>query len=221
MDRHSTFSPRAISALICFKATCLPSRWRLASSNVPCSPGTTLRLRSRRSADVWTGASLFAPGEENRRKISGVAAFFPCLQRSGAEPTPAQRLCGRDARLHGLSSGITTVSPKNKGSEPISSSAATIKPQTIIVKGLRATARIDVSRATAAPTSRSSSNGNETADRQHEDGEKQPNQITHDDQIPSARPSRTSLMNSSLMTGEGIKWSRYRWRSRPLPRSRR
>ena len=36
------------------------------------------------------------------------------------------------------------------------SSAATTMPQTIMVTGLRTTARIDVSTATAAPTSRSS-----------------------------------------------------------------
>ena len=37
-----------------------------------------------------------------------------------------------------------------------------ISPHTAMVKGLRITARIDVSRATVAPTSRSSSKGNDT-----------------------------------------------------------
>ena len=49
------------------------------------------------------------------------------------------------------------------GIEPITNSAATMKPHSAMVTGLAATTRIEVSSATAAPTSRSSSNGNEIA----------------------------------------------------------
>jgi hypothetical protein len=42
--RHNRiFSSFAISASTCFKAACLPSRWRRANSNGLCSPGITLR----------------------------------------------------------------------------------------------------------------------------------------------------------------------------------
>src|SRR5262249_41149350 len=60
------------------------------------------------------------------------------------------------------STGTTTVSPRNSGREPSSSNAATINPQTAMVTGLASTARTDVTIATAAPTSRSSSSGKDT-----------------------------------------------------------
>src|SRR5450756_960121 len=55
--------------------------------------------------------------------------------------------------------GITTVKPRKNGSEPITNKIPTIKPHIAIVIGFLMTARIDVKRATAAPTSRSSRRG--------------------------------------------------------------
>ncbi len=52
--------------------------------------------------------------------------------------------------------------PMKAGSEPIISSAATIKPQAAIVTGLAATARTEVVIAAAAPTSRLTNSGNDT-----------------------------------------------------------
>ena len=60
------------------------------------------------------------------------------------------------------STGITTASPMNAGSEPINSSAATIRPQAAIVTGLADTARTEAVIAAAAPTSRSTNSGNDT-----------------------------------------------------------
>jgi hypothetical protein len=50
---------------------------------------------------------------------------------------------------------------EKNGTDPITSSAVTIKPHKAMVTGFAATTRIEVSSATAAPTSRSSSNGKE------------------------------------------------------------
>src|SRR5262245_44534198 len=55
------------------------------------------------------------------------------------------------------------ASPKKNGSEPITSNTATMSPQIAMGTGLAATARTDVHSATAAPTSRSTSSGNDTA----------------------------------------------------------
>ena len=52
---------------------------------------------------------------------------------------------------------------EKNGTDPITNRAATIKPHNAMVTGFAATTRIEVSSATAAPTSRSSSNGKETA----------------------------------------------------------
>jgi hypothetical protein len=60
------------------------------------------------------------------------------------------------------STGTATVKPRRKGSAPIASSAATINPHSAMVNGLAATTRIDVSKATAAPTLRSSSSAKDT-----------------------------------------------------------
>ena len=57
--------------------------------------------------------------------------------------------------------GTTTARPRSNGSEPSASSIATISPHTAIVSGFAATTRTEVSTASTAPTSRSSSNGNE------------------------------------------------------------
>ena len=57
---------------------------------------------------------------------------------------------------------MTTASPMKAGSEPLRSSTATMKPQVAIVSGLAATARTEVVIAAAAPTSRSTSSGNDT-----------------------------------------------------------
>ena len=58
---------------------------------------------------------------------------------------------------------MTTVRPTKNGIEPITSKVATISPHSAIGTGFAAITRSDVYTATAAPTSRSSSNGNEIA----------------------------------------------------------
>src|SRR5438552_8036195 len=52
--------------------------------------------------------------------------------------------------------------PRKKGSDAITRPPATISPQAAIGAGLAITARIDVRTAVSTPTSRSSSNGNDT-----------------------------------------------------------
>ena len=58
--------------------------------------------------------------------------------------------------------GITTISPRKNGIEPITRPAATIRPQTAIGTGLAAATRIEVITATGRPTSRSRSSGKDT-----------------------------------------------------------
>src|SRR5882757_6596295 len=57
---------------------------------------------------------------------------------------------------------MTTVRPRKNGSDPATSSTATINPQAAIGTGLRATARNDVTIASPAPAWRSSISGNDT-----------------------------------------------------------
>jgi hypothetical protein len=58
--------------------------------------------------------------------------------------------------------GTTNARPTSSRKKPITRDAATINPQTAIVIGLASTASTDVRTATATPTLRSSSKGNET-----------------------------------------------------------
>src|SRR5512138_3714431 len=57
---------------------------------------------------------------------------------------------------------MTTANPTSSGNEPISNPPAIVTAQLIITSGLAATALSDVVTATATPTFRSSSSGNET-----------------------------------------------------------
>ena len=100
------------------------------------------------------------------------------------------------------STGITTVRPRKNGIEPIRSDAATINPHSAMVSGFLATTRIEVSTATAAPTSRSSNSGNEialmvstiTANRK-------PTPVPTTISIQPARVLNTSLMNWVIDAG--------------------
>src|SRR5580692_7997271 len=60
------------------------------------------------------------------------------------------------------STGRTTTSPTNSGSDPSTSPPATISPHNAMMPGLAATVRIDVETAVPIPTLRSSSMGNDT-----------------------------------------------------------
>src|SRR5258708_5748507 len=57
---------------------------------------------------------------------------------------------------------MTTISPRNTGSEPSTRPPATIRPHAAIGTGFSATARIDVLIAVPSATSRSISSGNDT-----------------------------------------------------------
>ena len=60
------------------------------------------------------------------------------------------------------STGSTTINPRNSGSDPIASAAATIRPHTAITPGLVAITRSEVAIAVFTGAGRSSISGNDT-----------------------------------------------------------
>src|SRR6185437_14844546 len=128
------------------------------------------------------GPGPIAPAAQHARNLDfcGIAVLGVALPTAALETAPPENLwrilasscsadspdadwdrvrppCGKDATSRDQAQASPQSDPG--GIEPITKSAATIKPHNAMVTGLLATTRIDVSRATAAPTSRSSSKG--------------------------------------------------------------
>ena len=100
------------------------------------------------------------------------------------------------------STGMTTMRPRNSGIEPITSPAATIRPQTAIGPGLTATARSEVhDRRASADIAVEQQRERHDADRQHQHGEQEADADADDDQRPAGAVVNTSRANASIETG--------------------
>ena len=95
-----------------------------------------------------------------------------------------------------------TVRPRNRGSDPTTSKAATIRPHSIIVNRLRATTRERCQqRHRRADIAVEQERKRYDADAQHQDGEQEAHQVADKDKRPSGAGGQHIMGEVSIEIG--------------------